>query len=290
MTTKQTKILVLGPRATFGHGAGKTIASMYNLDAIYEFCSTNLAVCKELSDGKGDIAIVPLENNAAGIVPDWLSWCAQESKSGTPRAQIVGEIIVDIDQCLMVKPGVTIDMIQKVISHERAIKQCTVLLSKLNVTVEETNSTAEAARIVSESATNVAAIANEAAATEFGLHVLQKHAEDHPGNITRFGILRRNTGGVLDIQETGTKRIIVKFDLPNKVGALHAVTSMLLAHRANMTSLRDLPQGYAFRYSYSFYMDLEVKSKDAEVCIEALRDVTKDLVLFGNFFVSEKKY
>lgn len=287
----QTNILILGPRATFGHQAAKKIAAMQGISAAYTFCDTNLSLCKRHAEGEGELGIVPIENNAAGIVPDWLTWCQQEKES---KAEIIGEIIVDVHQCLMTKKETSLRGIKMVLSHERAIKQCSKILSKLGVEVREVSSTAEAASLVAESTPKegLAAIASEVAAQEFDLQILESSAEDNPGNITRFGILRRKgLPGYKSLeQKTDTKRIIIKFDLLNKTGALHKVTSVLLEHNANMTSLRDLPQGLAFRYTYSFYMELEIAPEGARACIEALRMVTSSLLVFGNFFVTKREY
>jgi prephenate dehydratase len=289
MNTNDTKtILVLEPRATFGHGVGKRHAKQNGVDATYTFCRTNLELCRQLSEGIGHIAVVPMENNIAGIVPDWLLWCKEEMRRGESRLEIISEVIEPIEQKLMAKPGTSLDDIEVVVSHERAIRQCSKLLASMNVhaRVVETTSTAAAAAMVAENTSGevMAAIAAEAAADEYGLEIIVDKADDAPGNITRFGILQRKPAEAR-VLPAGIVRTIIVFDLPNAVGALNQVTGALFEHIANMTSILTLPQGLANRYSYSFYLEYEIDSSRADICLQALREITSNLVQLGNFIV-----
>lgn len=295
-TMNNLTILTLGPRATFSHAAAKKVARDFGLNAEIIFRDTNFQVCASLAKGDGDIAVVPMENNAAGLVPDWINWCIRESIEAAPRAEIIGELVCEINQCLMVKPGVKKGQIRKVVSHERAIRQCTLILGQLDVPAEEVSSTAEAARLVSESASEdgYAALAPIGAAEEFGLEILELSAEDNPGNVTRFGILRRKDSAVIEktsaiIQGNDRKRVIAKFGIPNVAGSLHKITSVLLVHDADMTSLRDLPQGAPFAFNSHFYLEFEIDKDKVESCIQALGHTCHNLKIFGNFFIGEKK-
>lgn len=297
-TYRKTTVLALDSRATFGHAVALKVIDRFDLDAEIRYESTNLKVCCSLTRGNGDIAIVPLENNSqsAGLVPDWLTWCEKESSQEEPRCEIIGELVVSISQCLMAKPGIEEKDIRRVLSHERAIRQCKMVLSELRAPITEVNSTGEAARLVSLSSVEdgLAAIGPASGASEFGLRVLRKSAEDSPGNVTRFGILRRKridafirTSNVVLGNER--KRVITRFALPNVEGALHGVTEVLLKHKANMTSLQALPQGVPFSYSYEFYLEFEIAHDMADDCIQAMKSVTEGLKIFGNFFIGEKK-
>ncbi|MES3005942.1 MAG: prephenate dehydratase domain-containing protein [Patescibacteria group bacterium] len=289
------KIAVLKPRATFGHGVAKKLITDHGINAEIVFYGNNLEVCRKLAEGETDMAVVPLENNIAGLVPDWITWCNEEARTPLgPRAEIIHEIVSDVGQCLLVRPGVSKECIKKILSHERALKQCSTIIARLGVPTMETNSTAAAAELVSTSAEieGYAALAAETAAEEYGLEILQRDAEDQVGNVTRFGILQLKEKASKSIpfltKDTSIKRVIVRFGLPNTVGALHAVTAILLKHHANMTSLRDLPQGLAKRYSYSFYMEYDIKASETAASILALKQITENLTVFGNFFVEDR--
>ena len=285
------KILVLEPAGTFGHAAGMEYAKRHGLNVQFVFAKTNLAMCQALAKGKADLAIVPLENNIAGLVPDWLLWCAVELQHGSPRTEIIDELVSAISQTLMVKKGVSRADIRTVVSHERALKQCTKLQSALpQIKVIETSSTAEAARLVSLSPIEdgLAAIAGIGAAMLYDLEVLGEGVEDNPGNITRFAVIKSSSDETSNaLRRTylkrGLNRVIVVFDLPHEVGALHKVTGTLLEYGANMTSLGILPRGQAKRYSYSFYLEYEIDRDRAQVSIQALRGATSHLVLLGYF-------
>ena len=295
--TTSKRILVLEPAGTFGHAAGLKYAKRHGLDAEFIFAKTNLEMCRNIGLGLADLAIVPLENNIAGLVPDWLTWCKMELQHGIPRTEIIDESVSAISQTLMTKTGVSKANIRAIMSHERAFKQCTKLIASLpQVKVIETSSTAEAARLVSESDSKdgLAAIAGSGAAMLYGLQHLEEGVEDNPGNITRFVIIRRSKNETLSAPKgthskpslkSALNRAIVVFDLPHEVGALHRVTGKLLEFKANMTALGILPQGLAKRYSYSFYLEYEIDRSHALSSIQALRSATSHLVVLGNFSV-----
>lgn len=291
------KIAVLKPRATFGHGVAKRLTRKHALESEILFCESNLAVCNSVAEGQTEIAVVPLENNIAGLVPDWLTWCVSESKRADGiRAELIHEVVIDVGQCLMVKPGLKKSEIKKVLSHERALKQCSHALQSIDALLDETKSTAAAAEIVSKSSLKegLAAIAAETAAEEYGLEIIGRNIEDQQGNVTRFGILRFNQMDGLErivplSRPTKRKKVVIKFDLPNEVGSLHKVTTLLLQHGANMTSLRDLPRGLAKQYIYSFYVEYEVPVDMAQACLGRLKQVTENLSVFGDFYVEDKE-
>jgi prephenate dehydratase len=91
--------------------------------------------------------------------------------------------------------GARVSMIDEVLSHPMALKQCTRFLAEHpHIRVVEAHDTAGAARMVAiRRDPTVAAIAAPWAAGHYALTVLAEGLEDRPDNATRFVLVRRRT-------------------------------------------------------------------------------------------------
>ena len=102
-----------------------------------------------VSTGEVDCALVPIENSIEGSVSATVDILAHD----IDNLQIVREIRHPIRHSLLVRPGVTLDQITKVVSHPHANAQCRMWLRR-NLPgreIEAANSTANAVERVASS-------------------------------------------------------------------------------------------------------------------------------------------
>lgn len=118
------------------------------------------------------LGVVPQENSTFGSV---IETC--NALRGSHPGFVRGEVLLKIDHCLLVRKGVKLDEIRKVMSHEQALGQCQEFLATHLplATLEKSTSTAAAARALLDNPPECAAICSQICATLFqGLEVLHQ--------------------------------------------------------------------------------------------------------------------
>jgi prephenate dehydratase len=145
-------------------------------------CATFIDLIKEASDKNStEGGIMAIENSIAGsILPNYN--LLQKSS-----LFVVGEVYLQIDQNLMVNPGVTLADIKEVHSHPMALQQCLGFLNKYGWKLIETDDTALSAKQVHlDGSKHVAAIASSLAAEMFELEMVAPKINDVKNNYTRI--------------------------------------------------------------------------------------------------------
>ena len=100
---------------------------------------------------------------------------------------IAGEIYLQINQNLMVNPGVKLEDIREVHSHPMAIQQCLAYLDKYDWKLVETEDTALSAKHIHQHhSKHIAAIASKLAAELFDLDMIAPNIHTMKNNYTRF--------------------------------------------------------------------------------------------------------
>jgi prephenate dehydratase len=240
-----------------------------------------------VSDGTVQRAVVPIENSIEGSVSATLDALAIDTEEVT----IVGEVVVPIRQCLIVKQPIELDDIEVVISHPQANAQCSRFLrTRLpRARVTTTSSTADAVRLVSEHEGAWAAIGNHLAAERYGCLVLRAGVEDLAGNETRFVWLAPSdapAGMPGDPEPGGPWKTAVVFwgagsDTP---GWLMRCLGELAQRDVNLTRIESRPRRLGLG-RYMFFIDLEGRSTEPHVAdaLIALHDRVEVLRTLGSF-------
>lgn len=131
-----------------------------------------------------ELGIFPIENSNGGIVIE--SVYAMSKHLFTIRK--IFEI--DVQHCLLAKPGVNISEVKKIISHSQALRQCRMYLKRKWETVElqEYSDTASAAKDLGKGILppRSAVIAPKICADLYGLDVLEENIQDLKFNFTSF--------------------------------------------------------------------------------------------------------
>ena len=162
-------------------GSNSSVAARQLLGTEVELvCCTSFAEAfAALDRGDAPLAVLPFENSTAGRVPD-------------VAAQLVaGPLFVTAETSVSIRfvaaARVGAERIERILTHPMAAAQCRRFLESTGWQVVDAHDTAGAARLVSESANlTTAALCPLAAATRYGLQVVNPHCGDDPKAVTRF--------------------------------------------------------------------------------------------------------
>lgn len=202
----------------------------------------------------GDAAhgVVPFENSHAGDVSAVLDLCYNH-----PDLWVVDVYDLPISQNLLTLPGVHLQELRDVYSHQQAIAQSETFLKSFRLPAHAMPNTAMAAKFVAESGDRTkAAIASRETAALYGLEVLVPEINTDGDNTTRFIVLSRE-------QPTAGNRFSLLFTVDNKPGKLAEVIQKIGASGFNMESIKSRPMPHT-PFEYYFYVELVGSPAQAE--------------------------
>ena len=219
--------------------------------------------------------ILPLENSTAGSVT------AVYELMQKHKFYIVGSIKLCISHSLLAAPGVRLDGIKEIFSHEQALNQCSKFLSELkDVKVTVCANTAEAAKSVADSGrSDCAAICSGDCAELYGLSEITSGISNTENNYTRFICISKE----LEIYP-GASCTSLMVRLPHKPGSLYSVISRFAALGVNLTKLESRPvPGSDFEFMFYFDIDASVYSPELAELITQLENELPGLVYLGSY-------
>jgi prephenate dehydratase len=258
-----TRVGFLGPRGTFTEQALHTQPDLAAAEQV--LFRTMPDVLDAVESGEVDLGFVAIENSIEGAVN-----LTQDELAFSHDLLIQREVVLDIEHCLLGKPGTSLAGVTAVLSIPVATAQCHAYLrSNLPAAdLRATNSTAEAARTVAESSeVGWAAIAPRNAAVVYGLDILADDIADHLGNQTRFVLVARE--GVP--APTGHDRTaLVIYQRADEPGSLISILQEFAARRINLSNLLSRPtkDGGLGDYCFIVYADGHVAD---ELVADAMR-------------------
>ncbi|WP_374258660.1 prephenate dehydratase [Aquabacterium sp.] len=239
------RVAFLGPVGTFTEQAmlnyfGSSIepVACVNIDEIF----------RATASGSADYGVIPIENSTEGVVGRSLDMLLQS------RLTIIGETNLMITHNLLRKePGR--DGIKVVCAHPQALAQCQNWLNTHLPGVERraVSSNAEGARLASEDP-SIAGIASERAASQFGVHVVDRGIQDEVHNRTRFVIIT-NVDQHSPAAPTGHDCTSLALSVANRPGAVHDMLVPLKRHGVSMTRFESRP-AKSGQWEYVFFIDL----------------------------------
>ena len=246
---KSMTIAYLGPEATFTQQAA---LRKFGQSLKYAPQRTIAEVFQEVSRGRADYGVVPVENSSEGVVTNTLDMFVDSN------LKIVAQIVLPIQQCLMGKGRR--ESIRKLYVHPQTLAQCRGWIQKHlpDAEIVETSSNARSAQIASGEK-DAAAIGGLLAAEKYGLPILEHDIQDNAGNATRFLVLGRQCS-----PPTGKDRTSIMISIADEVGALHKALASFRKHRINMTKIESRPSKRK-AWEYYFFVDCDGHFKDRKV-------------------------
>jgi chorismate mutase/prephenate dehydratase len=213
------------------------------------------AVFSAVESGLCRFGVLPIENSANGSVRAVYDLLQRK------RFSIVRSTRLCIRHELLALPGVKLEDVTEILSHEQALGQCSRFLAELGgVRVVPCDNTASAAKQVADSGNrHAAAIASHACAELYGLEPLRDDIQDSDNNYTRFICIARDP-----VIYAGANRVSLILACDNKPGALYDILSKLAALGINMTKLESCPVT-GRNFEFLFFLELEADLRDAGV-------------------------
>ncbi len=205
------------------------------------------AVFSAVESGLCKFGVVPIENSSNGSVRAIYDLIQRKKFS------IVRSTRLCIRHELLALPGVKMDDITEIYSHEQAIGQCSKFLNDLGgVRVIPCDNTAMAAKMVADSGSrHAAAISSHPCAALYGLQCVNDAIQDSDNNYTRFICITKDP-----VIYAGANRISLIIACDNKPGALYEILSKLAALGINMTKLESCPVT-GRNFEFIFFLELE---------------------------------
>jgi prephenate dehydratase len=184
------KIGIMGARGSFSEEATRKYVETEGLSGTeLQYLVSAENVLSSLEAGESDLGIFPIENSNGGIVIEAVHAMAKH------RFQVKKLFEIDVHQNLMVLPGTNPDQITSITSHDQALKQCRMYLKRKwpGVELEVYADTAKAAADLADGTLpkTTAVIAAKAAATLYGLDILEESIQDLKFNYTSFVVAER---------------------------------------------------------------------------------------------------
>jgi len=300
------QVAYFGPAGTFTEEAALLFVGKNAAKELVPFPSI-MAVGSAVKTGMATEGVVPIENSLEGSVNDTLDLLIHEA----PAISILGELVLPITHCLLVRPGTKMEQITVVYSHPQALGQCRRFLDQIfslnsgrpRARLEASLSTAQAVQdMLSAPPEHVhagpkhsdiliaavigAVIGTRRAAQLYGAEILAEGIQDSPNNATRFVLLARQ-----DHARTGHDKTSLCFYIASdRPGALRDILTEFADRGINLSKIESRPSKESLG-SYYFLADLEGHRDDPPVAaaLQRVRGQTTVLKVFGSYprFTSE---
>jgi prephenate dehydratase len=282
------KVAIQGELGSNSHMA--TVAMLGNLEGLEIIaCSLSGEVLAKVAAGDVDGAVLPIENSLHGSVAEHYDLLLELP------VRIERESLLRIRHNLIAAPGVKMAQVRKVISHPVALSQCRrFLASHPEFEVVPFYDTAGSVKhLMDAGLRDVAGIAPELAAKEYGADVLVAGIEDHAENFTRFHLVLRETAGGGDDaaghsagyskDSDGVNKMSVAFAIEHRPGTLVAALERLAEAGVNLTKIESRPVPGS-PWEYVFYVDVRFDTAEkADAALAAMREHCRMVKVLGRY-------
>ncbi|HEY6373936.1 MAG TPA: prephenate dehydratase domain-containing protein [Edaphobacter sp.] len=227
-------------------------------------CNVSAEVVARVVAGDVDGAVLPIENSLHGSVAEHYDLLLEEP------LRIDGESQMRIRHNVIAKPGVKLSDVRRVMSHPVALSQCRKFLAahpEFEV-VPFYDTAGSVKHVMAAGLDDVAGIAPELAAKQYGAEVLIAGVEDHALNFTRFHLVRRADAPRVD---GDVNKVSLAFAIEHRPGTLVAALDRLANAGVDLTKIESRPVPGS-PWEYVFYVDARFDSRErAEAAIAALK-------------------
>ena len=194
---------------------------------------------------------------------------------------VVGETTVAIQHCLMALPGVKLEDIQPVYSHEQGLFQCEQYLNKHSDwnRVPQADTAGSANMVAKSGDRTKAAICSKRSADIYGLEILAEAINSNANNTTRFVVISTR----LELRPDRDK-VSTCFCVPHQSGSLHEILTIFAVHGLNMVRLESRPiQGRSWEYMFFLEFSGDITAPGMEGVFRELTQSADHFRVLGNF-------
>ncbi|MGI5936190.1 MAG: bifunctional chorismate mutase/prephenate dehydratase [Oscillospiraceae bacterium] len=211
-------------------------------------------VFQAVESGMCRYGILPIENSSAGSVTEVYDLMVKY------KFYIVRSLKLKIEHMLLAKPGVKLEDITEIVSHEQALDQCSDFLrAHPHIRATVFSNTAAAAQYVAQSErSDIAAISSANCADVYGLSVISDKVQNSDHNYTRFICISKK----MEIYP-GSNKISFMSSVPHKPGSLYSLLSKFSARGLNLCKIESRPiPGKDFEFVFYFDLEASVESEE----------------------------
>ena len=181
----------------------------------------------------------------------------------------------------MALPGVGLDRIRTVYSHEQGLMQCEKYLDAHRDWARvPTLDTAGSAKLVAETGDpTAAAICSRRAARLYGLNILAEGVNYNSMNHTRFAVV-----SPAPELRPGRDKISAMFHLPHQSGSLHEILTIFAVQGFNLLKIESRPipgRGWEYLFFLDFTGDLAAEGMDG--VLHELSQLAAEFRILGNY-------
>lgn len=248
--TSHPKIACQGTEGAYSHIAASTLFPNGDVTFYREFEDVFEAVQR----GDVECGFLPVDNSNAGSV-------AQVYRLMKKYDFFINHgIKVKVEHCLVAKPGTRLEQIQKVYSHEQALRQCSHWFDEHpGKEACEYPNTAMAAKFVRNLDEPAAAISSVLAAKRYGLEILERGIQNTNENYTRFMCISKQ----MQLHEDANM-VSIAVTIPNQPNSLYRLLTVFAVAGVDMTKIESKPIGNK-NFDVIFYIDLIGNLRNPEV-------------------------
>ncbi len=227
--------------------------------------------------GMCQFGVLPIENSSNGSVRAVYDLLDKHNVS------IVRGERLCIRHELLTKPGVTLDEITEIHSHEQALGQCSNFLKSLGDRVQSIPcaNTAMAAKLVAQSPKRgIAAISSDNCAALYGLEPIRGiNIQNSDNNYTRFICIAKDP-----VVYPGANRITLVLTCEHKPGALYDILAQIAALEINLIKLESCPLiGHDFEFLFFFEIEASIHDPRVVDMLESLEQGCSSFKYLGNY-------
>ena len=228
-----------------------------------------------LKNGEADYAVLPIENSSTGSIRQVYDLLAQYAY------HIVGEWQVRVEHCLMALPGVRLEEIRTVYSHEQGLMQCEKFLDAHPgwQRIPTLDTAGSAKQVAGAGERTAAAICSRRSAEIYGLEILAEKVNYNDKNQTRFVVVSPYME-----HRPGANKVSAVFRLPHQSGSLHEILTIFSVQGLNLLKLESRPipgRGWEYLFFLEFSGDLSAPGMDG--VLHELSQLAGDMRVLGNF-------
>lgn len=275
MSGGRLKVAIQGEMGSNSHMAAVAmLGDLTGLEIVA--CTVSAEVMAKVVSGAVDGSVLPIENSLHGPVAEHYDLLLELP------VRIERESLLRVRHNLIAAPGVKLTEVRKVMSHPVALSQCRRFLAgRPEFEVVPFYDTAGSVKhLMAAGLRDVAGIAPELAATEYGAEVLLAGVEDHAENYTRFHLVRRESDAVDD---AAADKMSVAFAIEHRPGTLVAALERLAGAGVNLTKIESRPVPGS-PWEYVFYVDVRFDTgAQAEAALAALREHCRMVKVLGRY-------
>ena len=273
------KIAIQGELGSNSHMATMSMLGNEVPDLSILPCNVSAEVMARVVSGDVDAAVLPIENSLHGSVAEHYDLLLELN------VRIERESLLRIRHNLIAAPGVSQDQIRRVISHPVALSQCRKFLaSHPQFEVMPFYDTAGSVKYVMEqNLRDVAGIAPQLAAVQYGAEIVLASIEDNAQNFTRFHLIRRLEDPWLLPPEEPDNKMSLAFAIDHRPGTLVAALERLAWAGVDLTKIESRPVPGS-PWEYVFYVDVRFDTPGkAETAVAALMEHCRMVKVLGRY-------